>query len=284
MKIEEKKNKGLDLEWKVLIPSSSINSKLDEKYKDLAKNVKIPGFRPGKVPVNIIKKRFSQSVISEILDTVINENLRNAFLDKKIRPSVQPSVDIEKYEEGKDLTLNVKIQKMPEVKDFDLKTISLEKSNLNIREEDINNTLNDIAKKHERFAPLTKKRSSLDGDLVLFDYEGKIDNKKFENGSGKDETVVLGSNKYIPGYEEQMVGLNIGDEKEIKVKFPDDYREKSLAGKDASFHIKIKDIQERVKKIAIDDQLAKEVGEKSLQNLKEKIQDKMNNEFKTLSF
>ena len=284
MKIEEKKNKGLDLEWKVLIPSSSINPKLDEKYKDLAKNVKIPGFRPGKVPVNIIKKRFSQSVISEILDTVINENLRNAFLDKKIRPSVQPSVDIEKYEEGKDLTLNVKIQKMPEVKDFDLKTISLEKSNLNIREEDINNTLNDIAKKHERFAPLTKKRSSLDGDLVLFDYEGKIDNKKFENGSGKDETVVLGSNKYIPGYEEQMVGLNIGDEKEIKVKFPDDYREKSLAGKDASFHIKIKDIQERVKKIAIDDQLAKEVGEKSLQNLKEKIQDKMNNEFKTLSF
>ena len=121
MKIEEKKNKGLDLEWKVIIPSSSINSKLDEKYKDLAKNVKIPGFRPGKVPVNIIKKRFSQSVISEILDTVINENLRNAFLDKKIRPSVQPSVDIEKYEEGKDLTLNVKIQKMPEVKDFDLK-------------------------------------------------------------------------------------------------------------------------------------------------------------------
>jgi len=284
MKIEEKKNKGLDLEWKVIIPSSSINLKLDEKYKDLAKNVKIPGFRPGKVPVNIIKKRFSQSVISEILDTVINENLRNAFLDKKIRPSVQPSVDIEKYEEGKDLTLNVKIQKMPEVKDFDLKTISLEKSNLNIKEEDINNTLNDIAKKHERFVPLTKKRSSLDGDLVLFDYEGKIDNKKFENGSGKDETVVLGSNKYIPGYEEQMVGLNIGDDKEIKVKFPDDYREKSLAGKDASFHIKIKDIQERVKKIAIDDQLAKEVGEKSLQNLKEKIQDKMNNEFKTLSF
>ena len=284
MKIEEKKNKGLDLEWKVLIPSSFINPKLDEKYKDLAKNVKIPGFRPGKVPVNIIKKRFSQSVISEILDTVINENLRNAFLDKKIRPSVQPSVDIEKYEEGKDLSLNVKIQKMPEVKDFDLKTISLEKSNLNIKEEDINNTLNDIAKKHERFTPLTKKRSSLDGDLVLFDYEGKIDNKRFENGSGKDETVVLGSNKYIPGYEEQMVGLNIGDDKEIKVKFPDDYREKSLAGKDASFHIKIKDIQERVKKIAIDDQLAKEVGEKSLQNLKEKIQDKMNNEFKTLSF
>ena len=152
-----------------------------------------------------------------------------------------------------------------------------------ISDQDINNTLEDIKKKHERFAPLKKKRSALNADLVLFDYEGKIDGKKFENGAGKDETVVLGSNRYIPGYEEQMVGLNIGDEKEIKVKFPEDYRDKSLAGKNATFQLKIKDIQERVKKIAVDDQLAKEVGENDLESLKKKIEEKMNNEFKTLS-
>ena len=137
MKIEEKKN-GLDLEWKVVIPSSSINIKLDEKYIGLAKDVKIPGFRPGKVPINIIKKRFSQSVVSEVLDSVINENLRKALLEKKIRPAVQPSVNIDKYEEGNDLILNVVIQKMPEVEDIDLKTISLEKSNLIISDQDIN--------------------------------------------------------------------------------------------------------------------------------------------------
>ena len=283
MKIEEKKKNGLDLEWKVVIPSSSIDIKLDEKYIGLAKDVKIPGFRTGKVPMNIIKKRFSQSVVSEVLDSVINENLRKALLEKKIRPAVQPLVNIDKYEEGSDLTLNVVIQKMPEVKDIDLKTISLEKSNLIITDQDINNTLEDIKKKHERFAPLKKKRSALNADLVLFDYEGKIDGKKFENGAGKDETVVLGSNRYIPGYEEQMVGLNIGDEKEIKVKFPEDYRDKSLAGKNATFQLKIKDIQERVKKIAVDDQLAKEVGENNLESLKKKIEEKMNNEFKTLS-
>ena len=283
MKIEEKKNNGLDLEWKVVIPSSSINSKLDEKYTNLVKTVKLPGFRPGKVPVNLVKKRFSQSVVSEVLDSVINENLGKALLEKKIRPSVQPSVNIDKYEEGNDLVLNVIIQKMPDVEDIDLKTISLEKSNLLIQEEDINNTLNDIAKKHERFVPLKIKRPSVNGDLILFDYEGKIDNKKFANGSGKDETVVLGSNKYIPGYEEQMVGLNVGDDKAIKVKFPSDYREKSLAGKNATFQLKIKDIQERVKKVNIDDQLAKEIGENNLENLKKKIEEKMNNEFKTLS-
>ena len=283
MKIEEKKNEGLDLEWNVIIPSSSINPKLEEKYTNLGKNLKIPGFRQGKVPINIIKKRFSQSVISETLDTIINDNLRKALFEKKIKPSVQPSVNIEKYEEGEDLFLKVVIQKMPELKDIDLKSISLEKSTLNIREEDVNNTLDDIAKKHERFKPLNKKRPAVNGDLVLFDYEGKINNEKFKNGAGKDETVVLGSGKYIPGYEEQMVGLSIDDEKEIKVKFPVDYREKSLAGKNASFQIKIKDIQERVKKVPIDDQLASEIGEKNLQSLKEKISEKMNSEFKTLS-
>ena len=283
MKIEEKKNEGLDLEWNVIIPSSSINPKLEEKYTNLGKNLKIPGFRQGKVPINIIKKRFSQSVISETLDTIINDNLRKALFEKKIKPSVQPSVNIEKYEEGEDLFLKVVIQKMPELKDIDLKSISLEKSTLNIREEDVNNTLDDIAKKHERFKPLNKKRPAVNGDLVLFDYEGKINNEKFKNGAGKDETVVLGSGKYIPGYEEQMVGLSIDDEKEIKVKFPVDYREKFLAGKNASFQIKIKDIQERVKKVPIDDQLASEIGEKNLQSLKEKISEKMNSEFKTLS-
>ena len=139
-----------------------------------------------------------------------------------------------------------------------------------------------ILQKNTRGLSLWTKKPAANGDLVLFDYEGKINNEKFKNGAGKDETVVLGSGKYIPGYEEQMVGLSIDDEKENKVKFPVDYREKFL-GKNASFQIKIKDIQERVKKVPIDDQLASEIGEKNLQSLKEKISEKMNSEFKTLS-
>ena len=119
----------------------------------------------------------SKSVVSEVIDKVINENLQEAFIKKKIRPSVQPSVKIDNYEEGNDLILNVSIQKMPDLKEIDLKKISIEKSNLQIRDEDIKNTLNDLAKKHERFIPLTTKRSAKKGDLVLFDYEGKIDDK-----------------------------------------------------------------------------------------------------------
>ena len=119
----------------------------------------------------------------------------------------------------------------------------MEKSVLKILDTDIQNSLDDIAKNHERFKPLVKKRKSIMGDLILFDYNGKINGKEFSGGSGKDETVVLGSNKYIPGYEEQMVGLETDSEKTLKVKFPEDYRSKNLAGKDATFDIKIKDIQ-----------------------------------------
>ena len=284
MKIEELKNtKDLDVEWKVTIPAPEINNELDKKYLEIQKDIKIPGFRQGKVPLNIIKDRYSKNILPEVTDKVINKNLTKAIVEKKLKPAVQPKVDIDKYEEGGDMSLNVSFQLMPEISDIDIKSFTVEKSKLKITDDDIKNSLEDISKKHERFSPLTKKRKSILGDLVLFDYIGKIKDKEFSGGSGKDETVVLGSNKYIPGYEDQMVGLNVNDEKAVKVRFPDDYRTKELAGKDAVFDIKIKDIQERVKKVPVDDKLANEVGEKNLNELKNKIREKMQNDFQTLS-
>jgi len=284
MKIEElKKTKDLNVEWKVTIAAPEINIELDKKYLEIQKDIKIPGFRQGKVPLNIIKDRYSKNVLPEITDKVINKNLTKAILEKKLKPAIQPKVDIDKYEEGGDMSLNVSFQLMPEISDIDIKSFTIERSKLKITENDIQNSLEDISKKHERFTPLTKKRKSILGDLILFDYVGKIKGKEFAGGSGKDETVILGSNKYIPGYEDQMVGLNISDEKAIKVKFPDDYRTKELAGNDAVFDVNIKDIQERVKKVPIDDKLATEVGEKNLNDLKNKIREKMQTDFKTLS-
>jgi trigger factor len=284
MKIEElKKTKDLDVEWKVTIPAPEINIELDKKYLEIQKDIKIPGFRQGKVPLNIIKDRYSKNVLPEVTDKLINENLTKAILEKKLKPAIQPKVDIDKYEEGGDMSLNVSFQLMPEIGNIDIGTFTIERSKLKITENDIKNSLEDISKKHERFTPLTKKRKSILGDLVLFDYVGKIKDKVFSGGSGNDETVVLGSNKYIPGYEDQMVGLNVGEAKAVKVKFPEDYRTKELAGKDAIFDIKIKDIQERVKKVPIDDKLATEVGEKNLNDLKNKIREKMQTDFQTLS-
>ena len=284
MNIKEIKNKDkLTVEWNVTIPAKVINDELNKKYYDLKNKVNLPGFRPGKVPVSIIKKRYSQNIISETLDKLINDSLTKEVRDRKLKPSVQPKVDIRNYEEGKNLEFNAVFQLMPDIPDFELKKIEIEKSKLKIEKKDIDNSLEQIAEKHERFIPLQKKRRSKKGDLVLFDYEGSINGKSFEGSLGKDETVVLGSGKYIPGYEDQMIGTETGEAKTISVIFPEDYRVKKIAGKKASFELKIKDIQERVKKVLIDDKLAEEVGETNLTVLKQKIEDRMNKDFEQLS-
>ena len=279
MKIEELKSKGLDVEWNITVPSDVVDIRLSEKYKKISSTIKIPGFRPGKVPINIIKQRYSKSIIPEVLDEVVNDTLKNAVIQKKLKPSVQPKVDVRKFEEGSELVFNVTFQIMPEIEKVDLKKIAVEKPFLEIENDDIERTLKELANKHERFEPLKTKRKSKKNDLILFDYEGLINGKAFKGNKGKDETVVLGSNKYIPGYEDQMIGLELKQKKDIIVTFPEDYRMREVAGKKAIFSLNIKDIQEKVQNIKIDDQLAKEVGEKDLDSLKQKIKEKMNNDY-----
>ena len=283
MKVEEIKTKGLDVEWNVTVPAVKINEKINERYLKIAGTVKIPGFRPGKVPMNIIKQRYSASILPEVLDEVVNSSLKEVVVEKKIQPSVQPKVDIKKFEEGSELVFNVSFQKMPDIKEIDLKKITVEKPVLEIEDKDIKKALTELADKHERFEPLKAKRNAKKGDLVLFDYEGKINNKSFEGNKGVNETVVLGSNKYIPGYEEQMIGIAVDEEKDINVTFPNDYRVRDIAGKEATFNLKIKDIQSKVKNVAIDEKLAKEMGEKDLESLKKKIRDKMMSDYNQFS-
>lgn len=283
MKVEEIKTKGLDVEWNVTVPAVKINEKINERYLKIAGTVKLPGFRPGKVPMNIIKQRYSASILPEVLDEVVNSSLKEVVVEKKIQPSVQPKVDIKKFEEGSELVFNVSFQKMPDIKEIDLKKITVEKPVLEIEDKDIKKALTELADKHERFEPLKAKRNAKKGDLVLFDYEGKINNKSFEGNKGVNETVVLGSNKYIPGYEEQMIGIAVDEEKDINVTFPNDYRVRDIAGKEATFNLKIKDIQSKVKNVAIDEKLAKEMGEKDLESLKKKIRDKMISDYNQFS-
>ena len=279
MRIDELKSKGLDVEWNITVPANVIKIKISEKYEKISSSIKLPGFRPGKVPLNIIKQRYSKSIMPEVLDEVVNDTLKNAVLKKKLKPSVQPKVDVKKFEEGSELIFNVSFQIMPEIEKVDLKKIIVEKPFLEIESDDLERTLKELANKHERFEPIKNKRASKKNDLILFDYEGLINGKPFNGNKGENETVVLGSNKYIPGYEDQMIGLELNQKKDITVTFPKDYRMKDIAGKKAIFSLKIKDIQEKVKDIKIDNQLAKELGEKDLDSLKLKIREKMNNDY-----
>ena len=274
MKLKET-NKNLDINWEITIESDKISKKLHDKFINIAAEIKLPGFRPGKVPLNVIKQRYSKSITPEVLDEIVNDSLKELIKKKNLKPAVQPKIEIKKFEEGGDLVFLATFQIMPTLPDVNLKSLTVEKSELDVTKNDIENSLLELAKNHERFEPLTKKRKSKKGDLILFDYQGKINGKAFEGSMGKDETVVLGSNKYIPGYEDQMLDLELNQEKTISVTFPDDYRLKSVAGKNAKFDVKIKDIQSRVKKVNVDEKLAKELGEKDLETLKAKMKEKM---------
>lgn len=279
MKLEEKKIKGLDIEWKITVPSNQINLKVDEEITKISSNVSLPGFRPGKVPFDLVKQKYKTSVIQKVLDDIINFTLKQNILAKNIQPAVQPNITVDKYEDGGDLIFNASFQKMPEIPEIDLKKITLEKSELDFKESDLDKSLENIAQNHERFIPLEKKRKSRKGDLINFNFEGKINNKDFKGSKGENETVVIGSNKYIPGYEDQMIGMEIAEKKNINVTFPDDYREKNISGKKASFSISVNDIQERVINVKIDDKLAKEIGEKDIASLKIKLKERMFNDF-----
>ncbi len=283
MKLKEIKTKNLDIEWEILINADLIDEKVDAKCRGISGDAKLPGFRPGKVPLNVIKQRYSKTVIPEVLDEVVNSSVKDFVVKKKLRPAVQPKIEIKKYEEGSDLLFKVSFQIMPEIENYEIKKISIEKLELEYKEDDLNRSLEEIAKKHERFLPLKQKRKAKLTDLILFDYEGSIKGKPFKGSSGKDESVVLGSNKYIPGYEEQMIGTHIDEEKIIFVTFPEDYRLAEIANKEAQFKLKIKDIQEKAENILIDDQLAQEVGEKDLNSLKDKIKERMLADFNKFS-
>ena len=158
MKLDIIKSKGLDIEWRITVPSQDISPKLDEEYSNLSRNIKLPGFRPGKVPIKIVKQKYAQNVTQKILDEVINFFLRKTVAEKKIQPSIQPKVKVEKYEEGGDLIFSAEFQIMPEIPEIDLKKIEIEQSQLLIDEKDTDKTLQELAKNHERFEPLKKKK------------------------------------------------------------------------------------------------------------------------------
>ena len=157
MKIDELNSKGLDREWKVTIPASLVNEKISAKYTEISNTAKLPGFRPGKVPLNLVKQKYSQSVMPNVLDEIINTSIRKAVKDKNIQPSVQPKIDVKKFEEGSELVFNVSFQIMPEIKDINFKEINFEKSELDIKNDDIEKALIEVAENHERFLPLEKK-------------------------------------------------------------------------------------------------------------------------------
>lgn len=277
MKITKKNTKGLKREFSIVISAKEIEDKINEKLSEIALTARIPGFRPGKIPASILKNRIGNEVRGEVLQTSIDEASKKAIRDENLQPVTKPSIDVEKYDEGSDLKASLSLEIMPLIKHIDLSKIKLEKYIAKVSDKDVNEALDRIAKQNQQTQPLKKERKSKLGDTLVIDFEGKMNNVLFDGGTGKGHHLALGSNSFIPGFEEGLVGLKVNDKKKLKLSFPKDYGIEKLAGKKVTFDVKINEIREAVP-VTYDETFAKNLGMPSMKDLRKAISDQISNE------
>ena len=280
MKISETKAEGLLREYSILITAAEIDEQVSAKLTELAATVNMPGFRPGKVPMSVVKSRFGPQVQGEALKNALDEGARQAIEDNELRLASQPSVDIKAYDEGKDLEAALSCEIMPEISMPDLAALKIEKPMLEAGKAEVDEALNNIADANRPTIEVTSKRAAKDGDVVVIDFVGRIDGEAFEGGAAEGHSLELGSASFIPGFEEGLVGAKSGETRDVAVHFPEDYQATHLAGKPAVFEVTVKELREKGE-VAIDDELAARLGFDDLGALRDAVAGQINGQHAT---
>ncbi len=282
MQVEVTKSEGLTRQFAVTVAAKDIDDKVNARIAELAETVKMPGFRPGKVPVALVKKQYGRSVIGEVLERTISESSARALADNKVRPAMQPKVTITAFDEGKDLVYTMTVDVMPEIKQPDFGKINVEKMVVSVDDKMVNEALERIAAEQKVYEKTEEDRAATADDAILVDFTGKVDGKEFPGGAAKDFQLELSSRNFIPGFIEQLIGVKAGQSPTIKVKFPDDYGSQELAGKDAEFDVVVKELRAG-RPMKVDDEMAKGVGLENLDALKGAIRDRLTQEYGAIS-
>lgn len=272
MKVTVENGENQQVTLTIEVEAAEINKAVEQACKRLANRVSIPGFRKGKAPRMIVERHVGKdAVLQEAFDIVAPKALSKAFDEQKIDPVTRPSVDIETLEEGKDLVFKATVTPRPEVKLGDYKGLNVPKNEVNITDEDVEKQLKTFQDRQGKLVDAPEGAEVKDGDFTTLDFKGFVDGEAFDGGEGKDYPLQIGSNSFIPGFEDQLVGAKIGEERDVNVKFPEEYHAKELAGKDATFKCTIRSI--KTKELpAIDDELAKKVSKfETLDELKADI-------------
>ena len=282
MQVTETKSEGLSREFKVALPANEIEEKISHRLKELAQTAQMPGFRPGKVPVSGLRKKYGPSVLGEVLERAGKDSSQQAFAEKGLRPAMQPQIEITSFEDGGDLEYTIAVELLPEIKPVDFSKIKLERLIPKTDDAAMENTLADIAADQGDSAVIKDDRETKTGDVLVIDFLGRIGGEEFAGGKAEGYELTLGSGTFIPGFEEQLIGVKVGDKIEVKVKFPDSYGAAELSGKDAVFDVTVNELKETVPS-AIDDELAKKVGMENLEALKKSIREEQESKFNEMS-
>ena len=270
IKTVETKRDGLKREFMLTIPAADIEARVNDEVKRLAPQVRMPGFRPGKVPANLIRKMHGDSLHQDALNTAVQAGVEQMLAEQGVRPALRPEVSLGSYEQGKDAKIAVEVEALPTVPTPNIDGIEIERLSVPADEKAVEQQLQAIAQGSKRWSDAPKKHAAAHGDLVVLDFVGKIAGKLFDGGAGEDMSVELGSGRLIPGFEEQLIGAKAGDERDVEVKFPDDYPSEPTRGKPATFAVKVKAIK-TAGDTNLDDEFAKSLGLTDLDQLRDLI-------------
>ena len=285
MSYKETLNKGLKREFEFTIESSILNKGVEDKVSEVRKTIKMDGFRPGKVPNNIIMQKHGEAINAEVLSQLINQNVAKIIDEKKLRPVSQPKVDLKNEKDDKpdvDKLFTLSFEIFPEIKIADFSKIEIKSKKVKLGKAEIDKRMDLIASSNKTYKEQQDNYKSKNEDSVMLDYEGTIDGKNFDGGKAENQTIVIGDNRYLKDLEEGLVGVKKGDVKKVKVKFPADYSAKELQNADAVFECNVKKISSP-QETKVDDAFAKSVGASDLKDLRAKIEEQMSNEYSDLS-
>ncbi|SPH20864.1 Trigger factor [Ascidiaceihabitans donghaensis] len=280
MQVTETLNEGLKRGYAITVTAAELDAKVNEKLVEAQPEVEMKGFRKGKVPMALLKKQFGERVLGEAMQEAVDGAMNEHFESTGDRPAMQPDVKMtnEDWKAGDDVNVEMAYEKLPEIPEVDMSGIKLEKMVVKADDDAVAEALGNLAETAQDFKARKKGSKAKDGDQVTFDFLGKVDGEAFEGGAAEDYPLVLGSGSFIPGFEEQLVGVKADEEKDVTVSFPDDYQAEHLAGKEAVFECKIKEVKEPVA-AEVNDELATKFGAEDLDGLKAQISERLEAEY-----
>jgi len=279
MKVTIENIKGLNKDLKVLIDKETMKSYMDEKYEEIKGTVNLKGFRPGKVPKEVLKRQFGKAVFGEVLDKVLKETSTKALEENKIKPAGQPKLDLKTYGEDKELEYVLSVTELPKVDVKSIESIKFDQYSVKIDDSETAERIKEIAKNQPSFKEVGPDTKAKEGDLVTLDYQATVDGKEFKGSEGKNTQLTLGKDLFLKGFDKQLIGVKKDDEKIVDAVLPENFPEKELVNKAAKFKCKILNVK-NPEEVKIDDNFAKNLGAKDLNDLKTLISKQINDEYK----
>lgn len=282
MQVQEITNQGLKREFAVTIPQADVAKYVADKLQEIGKEARVDGFRPGKIPMPVLKQKFGERVRAEVVEETVSNSVQKTLNERNLRPAMQPQVEMVTFAEGKDLEYKLAVEILPEIQPMDFAKLSFEKPVVTVADSAVEAAITRVAKNLKEPEPIAKPRAAKLGDVAVIDFDGSVDGERRPGMKAEDHRLELGSKSFIDTFEDQIVGMKPGEAKDITVKFPDDYHATELAGKKAVFAVTVKELREHAA-LTLDDELAKQIGFDSIAKLRERVATDIGADYQSLA-